>query len=1174
MTKVNKRTLLSLALIAVFSVSCWAQNVITNGNFESGNTGFQTEYVYSSSLTAAGKYAVNTNASAYNSGNTQFFNLTDHTSGHGKYFIANGYGGNYITPSENVVWMKTVTVQPHSYYDFSFWATHLNNGGAPLGNFRAKFIVKFDGSTVGEEFQPEFHSDQGFWGQFPVYHWYSANKTQVTIAIYDNCSWPADWGDDFGLDDITLDYKYSNVVQCVDDYVTTCYETSINIDPVANDVVTPSNLNVDYTNFELPMHGSLDWVSGTTFVYTPNSAYSGSDSFTYKLTFGTNDIIEYGTVHITVTPRPQRTINQHACESFTWTGYTNQTYTQDGTWQYIKVNPSGCDSLITLNLTIHHATEETLPAMESCDEFTWHGTTYTSSGLYDYETTNQWGCQHVQHLPLTIHHSDTVEMSVSACEEYTWHNETYNTSGDKLFWTTNVHGCDRLEILHLTISDAFREVENITECDEYYWPRTGRTYTQSIIDSVSVAGAQGGCDSTFVLNLTLHYADEVMLDPVSACDSFDWYGVTYEESDLLSHQTVNEWGCERIEHLPLTINHSETVELQPVTVCDELEWHGQVYTQSGTCYFDTINQFGCNLRYVLPLTVHYGDTIDYEHVEACDSYLWNGQTITETGLYTQQSFTPEGCDRLERIYVTVNYSSLDTLVPVTSCDSYEWHDSVYTQSGYHRYETVGPTGCPLVEILPLTIHHSSYNEFFIKSCEPYEWYGTVYSEPGVYTHIIENAQSCDSVLIMHLEMGDIYEEEFSDVGCGEYEWFDNIYYESGRFEHMVENPNGCDSVFVLNLTIAEMFDENIYRESCNSYTWDLDTYTESGVYQHQYPSVMGCDSIVTLHLTINETVYHEFEQKTCLPYVWNGMTYYEPGEYVQTFEAHNGCDSIVTMHLVASDAFTREFYYQACQPIQWNEHFCDHDGDYVHTYHAQQGCDTIITMHFNLVQTTVLETETIFCDSIEWGGAVHYSDFDVYADTVYSQQGCDSIVNLYHFLVHNAQNAYQINGESQVFVATDLISGLYRYYIDSDDVVSFDSWQLSNHNWQIIENNGNECIIYVTSPGSAELTVSFQTMYCGEMTRSMIINAAYFDVNENFAKANVFPNPTSGLMRVEADEIVEIKVLDVMGQVLMVNRYGRENQVELNLTDFAPALYLLEIRTSKGKTVKQVAVSR
>lgn len=45
MTKVNKRTLLSLALIAVFSVSCWAQNVITNGNFESGNTGFQTEYI-------------------------------------------------------------------------------------------------------------------------------------------------------------------------------------------------------------------------------------------------------------------------------------------------------------------------------------------------------------------------------------------------------------------------------------------------------------------------------------------------------------------------------------------------------------------------------------------------------------------------------------------------------------------------------------------------------------------------------------------------------------------------------------------------------------------------------------------------------------------------------------------------------------------------------------------------------------------------------------------------------------------------------------------------------------------------------------------------------------------------------------------------------------------------
>ena len=553
---------------AVFGlVPLQAQNVITNGNFESGNTGFQSDYQYNSDLREAGRYHIGTNASNYNSGNTQFFNYPDHTSGSGKYFIANGAGGNMITPSSSRVWYKTVTVQPHSYYDFSFWATHLNNGGGSYFNYRAKFIVKFDNSQVGGEFQPTLVSGHGSWQQFPVYHWYSANKTQVTIAIYDNCTWPSNLGDDFGLDDISLNYISSNVVQTVADYVTTCYETQINIDPKANDIISPSSIanDVDFSIVSLPSHGSLDFFAGSTFTYTPNNGYTGTDSFTYKLTYGTNDISETGTVNITVTPRPHRTINKHACESFTWTGYTGQTYTNNGTWEYVKVNPTGCDSLITLNLTIHHGTEETLQPVEACDEYTWHGTTYTTSGLYDYQTTNEWGCTHVQHLPLTIYNSDVVETTVSACEEYTWHGVTYNTSGDKTFQTTNEHGCDRLEILHLTISDAFRQVQYITECDEYYWPRSHRTYTQNTLDSVTVPGGPGLCDSTFVLDLTLHNSDVLYLDPVTACDSYDWYGVTYNESGTPSHQTVNEWGCERTEYLPLTIHNSEVVTLPAIT---------------------------------------------------------------------------------------------------------------------------------------------------------------------------------------------------------------------------------------------------------------------------------------------------------------------------------------------------------------------------------------------------------------------------------------------------------------------------------------------------------------------------------------------------------------------------------------------------------------------------------
>ena len=94
------------------------------------------------------------------------------------------------------------------------------------------------------------------------------------------------------------------------------------------------------------------------------------------------------------------------------------------------------------------------------------------------------------------------------------------------------------------------------------------------------------------------------------------------------------------------------------------------------------------------------------------------------------------------------------------------------------------------------------------------------------------------------------------------------------------------------------------------------------------------------------------------------------------------------------------------------------------------------------------------------------------------------------------------------------------------------------------------------------------------MTRTIVINAGYFGVNDNCVEAKVFPNPTRGNLTIEADEIVEIKVVDMLGQVLAVQNYGRENHASLNLSSLKPALYLLEIKTTRGKTVKQVSVNR
>ena len=48
-----------------------------------------------------------------------------------------------------------------------------------------------------------------------------------------------------------------------------------------------------------------------------------------------------------------------------------------------------------------------------------------------------------------------------------------------------------------------------------------------------------GCDSTATLNLTINNSSSSSED-ITACDSFDWNGVTYTESGTYTFESTNE----------------------------------------------------------------------------------------------------------------------------------------------------------------------------------------------------------------------------------------------------------------------------------------------------------------------------------------------------------------------------------------------------------------------------------------------------------------------------------------------------------------------------------------------------------------------------------------------------------------------------------------------------------
>ena len=183
-----------------------------------------------------------------------------------------------------------------------------------------------------------------------------------------------------------------------------------------------------------------------------HNRYSGGNDFAVdNISFRPLCIAE-DTIHIHVgdTTLTRVTENITTCDSILWNGHV---YKESGAYRFDTTSVFGCDSVVTLRLTVHpsYHIEETAIA---CDSFEWKGHMYYQSGAYRFDTTTVYGCDSVVTLRLTVHLSSYSEKYEEHCYSYVWHGKTYRQSGEYRFDTTTVYGCDSVEMLYLTIHDC------------------------------------------------------------------------------------------------------------------------------------------------------------------------------------------------------------------------------------------------------------------------------------------------------------------------------------------------------------------------------------------------------------------------------------------------------------------------------------------------------------------------------------------------------------------------------------------------------------------------------------------------------------------------------------------------------------------------------------------------
>ncbi|GBL34840.1 hypothetical protein EMGBS15_04350 [Filimonas sp.] len=159
------------------------------------------------------------------------------------------------------------------------------------------------------------------------------------------------------------------------------------------DSVHTLHLTINYSNT-----GSSNLTSCNSYVWNGVTyTVSGNPMHTYTNAAGCDSV---HTLHLTINYSNTGSSNFSACNSYTWNGVN---YTASGNPSHIYTNASGCDSIHTLHLTIHQSNTTSINVVVP-NSYTWAltNTTYTNSGVYLHTLSNLYGCDSVVSLHLSI----------------------------------------------------------------------------------------------------------------------------------------------------------------------------------------------------------------------------------------------------------------------------------------------------------------------------------------------------------------------------------------------------------------------------------------------------------------------------------------------------------------------------------------------------------------------------------------------------------------------------------------------------------------------------------------------------------------------------------------------------------------------------------------------------
>ena len=881
------------------------------------------------------------------------------------------------------------------------------------------------------------------------------------------------------------------------------------------------------------------------------ASYTNAGSYTITLTgaavSGGDSII---TLYLGVTTGGLDTINTTITQGQSYiaggASYTNQgnyTITLPG------AAVSGCDSIITLNLTViagSNAYDTISTTICNGQSYVIGGASYTNAGSYTITLTGaavSGGDSIITlYLGVTTGGLDTINATITQGQSYVAGGASYTNQGNYTITLPGaaVSGCDSIITLNLTVTGGSNAYDTITTtiCSNQSYVIGGASYTNAGSYTITLTGAAvSGGDSIITLNLSVTPAG---YDTINAT-------ITQGQSYVAGGASYTNPG-----------NYTITLPSAAVSGCDSVITLNLTVIAGSNAY-DTIITTICNGQ----------------------SYIAGGSAYTNAGTYTitLTGAAVSGGDSIITLYLGVATGGLDTInATICSGQSYAAGGSSYNMAGTYSITLTGAavSGCDSIITLNLSVLSPANDTINASVCSGggYTFGGNTYTTAGQYNLTLPNASvnGCDSIITLNLSIGQYATSSISASVCtgGSYTVGTTVHTGAGTYSDTLRGAaaGGCDSVVNLTLTNYPAAVGTMYVSVCSGghYTWGTHTYSQTGNYTDTLlgASAHGCDSIVTLHLYIGSAVATIYSSLCTGQHFTVGThNYATTGNYSDTLRgaAVHGCDSIVNLHLSVYQPVSSNITTNTCsnEGFAVGSHLYTAAGTYNDTLRGASayGCDSFITLHLTVYDPMIDTIYAAVCQGLSYSIGTHlYSTAGTHWDTLTNTtpNGCMILVRLELEVVARINDTATVSG-SHCTAHQDRATYQWINCANNQPVVGANS-----QTFTATRNGSYRCI--------EMLGTCVDTTNCVTVSGLSVSDVSAYDLT-------LYPNPTSGTFVISQDQAatLNVSIENMIGERVQEHTMTG-TQSQFDISDLASGVYLVSVSDEKQvlhvfKVVKQ-----